>query len=369
MAKKIGVLTFAVSKAGVVPLSNLISILSQAHDQVSLITDNEGYAHFKNDHSIKTFNIKHQSYSSGLANMLNYVHKQLLISYTILTKLRDVDTWVFFFNAETMVFPLITLKLLGKKVVLALPSSSEKIHAHTSSGQAAIMRSLSLISYRLVNNIIVYSPRLVTEWNLTKYNDKIRIAHEHVINFDEFRPETGVADRPAIIGYVGRLDAEKGIMNFIQSIPEIIKHDPHIKFLIIGDGNQTEAVREYIIGKGMAQNVNMAGWVPHGELPGYMNQIKLLVIPSYTEGLPNNMLEAMACGTPVLASPVGSIPDFIQDGHNGFILEDNSAAHIAQKAIQVLDTGDLGQIAGNARKMVEAEFTYEAAVKTYMSII
>jgi len=369
MAKKIGVLTFAVIKAGVVPLSNLISILGTEQNQVSLITDNEGYAHFKDDPNIKTFEIRHRSHASGLVNMLNYIHKQLLISYMILKDLRDVDTWIFFFNAETMVFPLVTLKLLRKKVILSLPSSSEKIHEHTSSGQAAIMRSLSRISYRLVDNIIVYSPRLVTEWNLTKYADKILIAHEHVINFDEFRLETSVAKRPEAIGFIGRLDAEKGIMNFIRAIPEILRHDPDVQFVIIGDGNQKEMALEYIKNNGIAKNVKLSGWVPHDKLPEYLNKIRLLVIPSYTEGLPNAMLEAMACGTPVLASPVGSIPDYIIDGQSGFIMKDNSSACIAQCITKILDCNGLETIGMNGRKMVEEEFAFDATVKKYMESI
>jgi glycosyltransferase involved in cell wall biosynthesis len=365
MAKKIGVLTFAVIKAGIVPLSNLISILGPEQNEVSLITDNEGYDHFRNDPRIKTFNIRHRSHSNAIINTLNYVHKQLLISYRILTDMRSVDTWIFFFNAETMVFPLITLKLLRKKVILALPSSSEKIHAHSGERQAAIMRALSRISYRMADRIIVYSPRLIDEWGLSKYADKIRIAHEHIIDSNEFRAETSVSGRHGLIGYIGRLDAEKGIMNFVRSIPEILKHDPDIKFLIIGDGNQTEAVREYIVGNGIAQSITLAGWVPHGELPGYLNQVKLLVIPSYTEGLPNTMLEAMACGTPVLANPVGSIPDYVKDRQNGFILEDNSAERIAEQVLHILGHSDLEKIAENGKRTVESEFTYEASAKTY----
>ncbi len=369
MAKKIGVLTFAVSKAGVVPLSNLISILRPEQNEVSLITDNEGYDHFKDDRSITIFNIRHRSHSSAIVNMLNYIHKQLLISYRILKDIRHAETWVFFFNAETMVFPMITLKLMRKKVMLALPSSSEKIHAHAGHGQASIMRSLSRISYRLADHIIVYSPRLISEWGLSEYADKIEIAHEHIIDFNEFKAETSVSKRHDLVGYIGRLDAEKGIMNFVSSIPEILKHDPQVKFLIIGDGNQTEAVRTYIAEHGLAQNVKLAGWVPHIELPEYLNQIKLLVIPSYTEGLPNTMLEAMACGTPVLANPVGSIPDYVKDGHNGFILADNSSEQIAEQVLHILRFSDLENIAKNGKITVESEFTYEASVKRYAEIL
>jgi len=60
--------------------------------------------------------------------------------------------------------------------------------------------------------------------------------------------------------------------------------------------------------------------VDHQELTGYLNEFKVLILPSYTEGLPGVILEAMACGTPVLITGVGSIPDIIDDHVNGFLL-------------------------------------------------
>ena len=79
--------------------------------------------------------------------------------------------------------------------------------------------------------------------------------------------------------------------------------------------------------------VELTGWIPHDELPDYSNMLKLIVLPSYTEGLPNIMLEVMACGTPVLATPVGAIPDVINDGENRFLMENNSQECIAENVI------------------------------------
>jgi glycosyltransferase involved in cell wall biosynthesis len=369
MAKNIGVLTFAVSKAGVVPLSNLVSVLRSGDNSVYLITDDHGYEHFKNNADIHVCNIEHKSHPNGFINMLSYMHKQALIAYKILKDLRHVDTWIFFFNSDTMVIPLITLKLLGKKTILALPSSSEKIHAYASKNLVTIIKTLSNTSYRLADRIILYSPGLITEWNLSKYRDKIRIAHEHYINFDEFKLTTDVGSRPEMIGFIGRLDAEKGIMNFIEAIPEILGSRPDARFMIIGDGNQKEMAQKFVEENRIGDRVKLAGWVPHSELPSHLNTMKLLVIPSYTEGLPNTMLEAMACGTPVLANAVGSIPDYIKDGDNGFIMENNSSECIARHVKQILGRSDLENMGLNGKRTAEAEFSYEVAVNKYMQAI
>ena len=113
----------------------------------------------------------------------------------------------------------------------------------------------------------------------------------------------------------------------------------------------------------------MLRWIPHDELPDCLNELKLVVLPSYTEGFPTGVLEAMACGTPVLAAPVGAIPDVITNRETGFIMENNSPECIAKNVTRALKHPDLEMIVGNARTLVEREFTYEAAVKRYRTIL
>ena len=79
--------------------------------------------------------------------------------------------------------------------------------------------------------------------------------------------------------------------------------------------------------------------------------------------------EAMACGTPVLATPVGAIPDVIKDGETGFILENNSQEYIAENVTRALEHPNLDEIVKNARELVEKKYTYEAAVERYRTIL
>ena len=113
----------------------------------------------------------------------------------------------------------------------------------------------------------------------------------------------------------------------------------------------------------------MTGWISHEDLPDYLNRLRLLIIPSYSEGLPNIMLEAMACGTPVLATPVGAIPDIIKDGETGFIMENNTPACIAENINRVLKDTNLEKIAADAKKVVEENFTFESSVKTWKILL
>jgi glycosyltransferase involved in cell wall biosynthesis len=92
--------------------------------------------------------------------------------------------------------------------------------------------------------------------------------------------------------------------------------------------------------------------------------LRLLVLPSYTEGLPNIMLEAMACGTPVLATP-----DVIIDGKTGFIMENNSPECIAENVIRALNSPDLERIAEERRQFVEENFSFESTVTRWKEVL
>ena len=96
---------------------------------------------------------------------------------------------------------------------------------------------------------------------------------------------------------------------------------------------------------------------------------RLLVLPSYIEGLPNIMLEAMGCGTPVLATPVGVIPDVIIDRKTGFIMENNAPECIAENVRRALDSPDLERIAEEGRRFVEEYYTFERTVENWKSIL
>ena len=230
------------------------------------------------------------------------------------------------------------------------------------------MKILELCNYRFSHKIVLFSTQLIKDWHLEEYESKIAIAHNHFLDLEEFGFGKGGAKREHLLGYIGRFGAEKGAMNLARSIPELLKHFSLGRFLIGGSGPLAENMIE-AIGKDNLGRVSMPGWINHQDLPEYLKELRLLILPSYTEGLPNIMLEAMACGAVVLATPVGAISDYIKDGETGFLMEDNSPGCIIENAIRALESPELDRIAGNARSLVEREFCYEVAVKSWQSAL
>ena len=297
----ISVVSFPVGKGFSVSVSNLFNILS-AISETHVFIGAQDQIHFRNlNNLVHLYAFPYQSGSSKIKQAFRYGILQLNISIKLFSSRKCFSSVIFLMESPPLL-PMIAVKMFNKKVYWLLPS---KISLLSNSALSRLTAVLSKIYYNLCNNIILYSARLVSEWNLEKYRHKILIAHEHFLDFNTFTVTTPLPDRPSLIGYIGRLSGEKGVQHFAQALPAILNGREDLRVLIGGDGPLKESIAASLQEQGVTARVDLPGWISHDDLPRYLNQLRLLVLPSYTEGLPNIMLEAMACGTPVLATPVG----------------------------------------------------------------
>ena len=367
---RIGIVTFPLGKHSVLPLSNLVGITGHIANQVYIITGNAGEdvaRQFKSPH----FDLV--SYTAGsntITRIYNYARTQLKITLRMIKLSKNVDIWIFPNGGEALLPCMMFAKLLRKPTIMILTASFESIIEHKSDPLSMFYLLFTRVNRSLATRIVLYSSALVSEWDLGKYRDKIIVAHRHFLNFDTFKLNTPLSDRSPLIGYIGRLSEEKGLMNFTQALPTILGEHPDFRVLIGGDGQLKEAIKASLKEEEVATSVDLPGWISRDDLPKYLNQLCLLVLPSYIfEGLPNIILEAMACGTPVLATPVGAIPDVIIDGKTGFIMENNSPECIAENVRRALNSPDLEWIAENGRRFVGENFTFEKVVENWRGIL
>jgi len=364
----IGIVTFPVSRN--IPLSNLADVLSPlAAKELHIITGDAGYSFFARRGTIQAHVLKHKRTKTLFTRTINYVWTQLRISWKLIKLRTNVDLWIFFIGGEGLALPVITAKLLRKRIVIASAGSGVKVAQAQSDPLAIIATFLQSITNRLSDRIILYSERLIEEHGFQKHRTKISIAHKHFLDFDRFKVNKQFDERGNFIGFIGTLNKAKGVPNLLEAISKVLSSENKVKFLIGGDGELRGEVEEFSNSENLNRKVKYLGWIAHDELPKYLNELKLLVLPSYTEGLPNIMLEAMACGTPFLATPVGAIPDIIKDGETGFIMKNNSPECITENIVRALNHPKLEKIAQNARVLVEKEFTYEKAVDRYREIL
>jgi len=367
--QKICLVSFFVHEAFFIPLSQLREIILKiSPESNSIITVSPELADKMIFDFKKDVVIIHKNKRHFVFRIINYFILNLKISWSILIKSKDVDSYLFF-NETGLLLPMIIAKLRNKQTIWVLPSSYTKMIEHHRDFLNSISIYLQSLSFHIVDKIVLYSPRLISEWNLEKYRNKILISHNHYINNEKFKVTTCFSDRPFLIGYIGRLSAEKGVQNFVRALPAILNDTKGLRVLIGGDGHLKNSIQSVLQEEKLTDYVDLPGWVSNENYPKYLNQLRLLVLSSYTEGLPYTILEAMTCGTPVLATPVGAIPDIIIDGKTGFIMEDNLPECIAENVSRAMRSPNLDKIAENGRRFVEENFTFEKTTENWNRIL
>ncbi|MEM3063431.1 MAG: glycosyltransferase family 4 protein [Nitrososphaerota archaeon] len=355
-------------------LVNFLKVLKPLCNEIFLITGLPEKVIL--DRKIHLLNIRYDTRKSSVfMKILKYVALQVVMAcktfQVLSTGGKKLNTVIFFLGA-TFLFPMLVTKFFKKKtLIVSTGSFSRSIKEVYMVGPIfyPFVMVLEKINYVLSNKIVCYSENLVWDLDLERYANKISIAPNHFLDFTKFKIEKEFNSRNNLIGYVGRLSEEKGIINFVRAIPEVLKQRPNLEFLIIGDGLLRETLEKFIERNRLDHKVKMLGWVSHETIPSYLNELKLLVLPSYTEGLPNVMLEAIACGAIVLATPVGAVPAIIKDGETGFLMEDNSPECIARNILKALNHPNLSEIINAAIKLVEIKYTFEKAVNRYKIIL
>jgi glycosyltransferase involved in cell wall biosynthesis len=261
---------------------------------------------------------------------------------------------------------MVVAKLLRKRTAVLVwgsgSLSQEKTPGRNKVGEAllsAVMKLETKITLKLADQIDVEASSAISFLGLEKYQNKTVINGAPYVDRNVFHSTKRISERSCTIGFVGRLSEEKGLLNLVGAIPALLRRFEDLTLTIIGDGVLRNRIGEELRSADLLEAVVLIGWVLHSELPRYLNDFKLFVFPSYSEGLPGAVQEAMACGVPVLATNVGAIPDLIKDGETGFIIRTNSPEGIAADVERILTHANLDQVAKNAEEVIKKEYTYE----------
>jgi glycosyltransferase involved in cell wall biosynthesis len=159
------------------------------------------------------------------------------------------------------------------------------------------------------------------------------------------RDALGIAPDEKVVCAVGRLDPLKGLIFLLNAAARILKKQPRVRFLIVGDGPDHSALELHAQQLGLGDRVVFTGYRP--DVPTLISLSDVFAIPSLSEGGPITLFEAMQMRKPVVATPVGLISEVLQDGESGFLVPLKDPDQMAQKILMLIDDPEL------ARKMGE----------------
>lgn len=166
------------------------------------------------------------------------------------------------------------------------------------------------------------------------------------INKTHAREITGLEKNGRYLLFAGQLHEVKGLRYLIEAL-NILNSENRLNFtaILLGDGPERNVLENRIAGLRLHGKVMFAGYKPHDEVANWMNACDVFCLPSIREGTPNVILEAMACGLPVIASRVGGIPEIIEEDR-GCLVPPRDPAALADAIVQAFDAdisaGDTG---------------------------
>jgi glycosyltransferase involved in cell wall biosynthesis len=174
------------------------------------------------------------------------------------------------------------------------------------------------------------------------------------------------------IMWVGRMVEVKGLEYLIHAMRIVVTRYPQSKLILIGTGPLKAKLERLVGDLSLDKNITFTGSVNHSDVPLYLKEADIFVLPSLSEGFPVVILEAMAAGKPVVASNVRGIPDAVTDGVTGFLVEPENYEQLAEKIVYLIEHPEEGERMGKAgRKLVEERFTWakiaEEIIRIYKS--
>ena len=209
--------------------------------------------------------------------------------------------------------------------------------------------------------------------------DKIRVIHNGV-DVDKFKPAADKLKAKAEVGFnpedkailsVGRLYARKGLFTLIESMALVTRKFKNAKFIIAGKGlsNEMKKLVSYAAKLGVKDNIVFTGYFPDKKLPRLYQAADVFAFSTFYENLPFAVLEALSTGLPVVTTNVGGIPEMIEDGKNGFLVEPSNSRELADRILYCLEhPAAASEMALLARKTIENQFDWRLIVKKVVKV-
>jgi len=171
----------------------------------------------------------------------------------------------------------------------------------------------------------------------------------------------------ATITFVGRLDRYKGVDFLLEAFKRVLSRNSNPRLIIVGTGPDETLLKKSAVKLNVHKRIQFRG--RQEDVLSVLSDTDIFVLPTLSEGMSNVLLEAMACGLPIVATSVGGNCDLISDMHNGILVPPGDPHALSEALIEILHNTTLAQQLGDeARKTVEDHYSLESIADSYLQL-
>jgi len=216
------------------------------------------------------------------------------------------------------------------------------------------------------NHVVTITNRVKKLYSKILGEDKVTVIPLGV-DVKVFKPPRKIADKSFLeVLFVGSLYPLKGVRYLIESMLQVVKEVKEVRLRIVGDGPLKEQLKSLAGRLGIKKYVVFEGFIPHTRIVSYYQQSDVFCLPTLGEPFGKVLIEAMACGKPVVASNVGGPSEIVEDGQTGFLVPPADPHAISEKILELLKDEKLRRSMGRkARKTAEKKYSWSEIAKEY----
>ncbi len=277
---------------------------------------------------------------------------------------KQFDIWHVHDTGWSLVVAVLCARWLGARVVL---------HPHSGSGatvrkvQRQWSRALFTWAIRRVDLGIALSEEMGAQLRQLGLGEARICYVPNTVDTTLFQPQPGTPKAAApVLLFVGRLSAEKGVAVLLESWPLVLQQLPGARLRLVGDGPERPALEALCQRLAISDSVEFVGAVRQG-IERYYQSATLFVLASFREGVPIALLEAMACGLPVVATQLPAIVQIVEEERSGYLVPVGDSPALAAAIVCGLQA-DLAAMGQAARAVVLSRFALDQVIGRYLDV-
>ena len=261
---------------------------------------------------------------------------------------------------------MILIAKLFKKKIMIFPRAGELITKYKTS---YLFKIFVKFTFQYVNKFLCqgksFQDFAISEFKFKKEDCPILpnwSATDTFLNIGLERNYSKKKEKISIL-FIGWLERYKGVYEIIEAASMLKENNKYFHIYLGGDGNYMKEAKLLIKEKNLEEYISILGWINKKEKIKLLKESDIFILPSWNEGLPNAMIEAMSSGLASIVSAVGVIPDYIINGKNGLLIKPKCPDELVESIVKLMNNRILLEtIQKNSFKFAKNNFTIENAL-------